>query len=581
MRIALAQINTTVGDLEGNAALVMWYLDRAREAGAELVVFPELTLCGYPPRDLLHQEGFIEACQEQVRIVGRDGSHGVTVVFGTPLLSDPERPELGNSNSLVVWRNGKYIERYDKRLLPNYDVFDEDRYFRPGRRATVIRVNGVRVGLSVCEDLWKGEDIGYSSRYMDHVDPVAELVEAGAEVIVNASASPFVLHKGIRHRELLAEHATRHGVFVASVNLVGGNDDLVFDGHSAVIAPDGSLVAAANGFEENLLVYDIQPAKPGENRVFAKVADPLLETKESSLLYRTLKLGIRDYVSKTGFDKVVIGLSGGIDSAVTATIAVGALGPEAVVGVTMPGKYSSPDSREDAKRLAERLGIVLLEVPIEAPFQGACTALAPAFKQLGEAAIGSKLPDVAEENLQSRMRGTVLMAFANRLNALALTTGNKSELAVGYCTLYGDMNGGLSPLGDLVKSKVYHLAWWLNDDHAEAGFSGPPIPERSIEKPPSAELAPNQLDSDTLPDYELLDYVIAQYVEQRQSAQHIADESTLGLELVKKLVAMIDRAEHKRYQTPVVLKVTPVAFGPGRRRPLAQRFRVPAQVPVR
>lgn len=588
MRIALAQINTTVGDLEGNSALIRWYLDRAREAGAQLAVFPELAICGYPPRDLLLQEGFIEACLEHSREVGHLGSHGLTVVFGTPLLSDPERPELGISNSLVVWRDGHYIERYDKRLLPTYDVFDEDRYFHPGTRPTVLRLGattgkgrakgGVRVGLAICEDLWKGADIGFAARYLEQPDPVAELAEAGADVIVVPSASPFVLHKGTRHREILAEHATRHGVYVASVNHVGGNDDLIFDGHAAAVAPDGTLIAAAKGFEEDLLVFEVpepqprtvhQPAKPV---TYNAVRDPLLEAKDAGLLFNTLSLGVKDYLRKTGFERVLIGLSGGIDSAVTATVAVHALGADRVQGVAMPGKYSSGESKEDAAKLAERLGIELLEASIAPPFEGAGEALTAAFKALEEPAFGAELPDVAEQNLQSRLRGTLLMALANRLNALVLTTGNKSEMAVGYCTLYGDMNGALAVLSDVTKTQVYHLAWWLNDDPSKAGFERPPIPERTITKPPSAELAPGQLDSDTLPDYEVLDYIITQYVEHRHSARHIADESTLGLELVERIVRMIDRNEYKRYQMALGLKVSAVAFGRGRRRPLAQRF---------
>ncbi len=588
MRIALAQINTTVGDLDGNAALILWYVDRARESGADLVVFPELAMCGYPPRDLLLQEGFIEACLEKSRNVGHLGSDGITVVFGTPLLADPERPELGISNSLVVWRNGHYIERYDKRLLPTYDVFDEDRYFHPGSRPTVLRIGattgkgrakgGVRVGLAICEDLWKGADIGFASRYLERPDPIAELAEAGADVIVVPSASPFVLHKGDRHRAILAEHATRHNVFVASVNQVGGNDDLVFDGHSAAVAPDGTLIAAAKGFDEDLLIFEVpepQPKainQPVKAVTYHAVRDPLLESKDAALLFNTLSLGVKDYLRKTGFERVLIGLSGGIDSAVTAAIAASALGADQVLGVAMPGKYSSGDSKEDALKLAERLGIELLEASIEEPFDSAGTALASAFKTLKEPAFGAELPDVAEQNLQSRLRGTLLMALANRLDALVLTTGNKSEMAVGYCTLYGDMNGALAVLSDVTKTQVYHLAWWLNDDHEQAGYAKPPIPERTITKPPSAELAPGQLDSDTLPEYDVLDYIITQYVENHHSAQHIADESTLSLELVQRIVTLIDRSEYKRYQMALGLKVSAVAFGRGRRRPLAQRF---------
>ncbi len=588
MRIAMPQINTTVGDLEGNAALILWYLDRAREAQADLVVFPELTICGYPPRDLLHNEGFVEACLEQARQVGKQGSAGLTVVFGTPLQADPERPELGIANSLVVWRDGKYIERYDKRLLPTYDVFDEDRYFHSGDRATVVKVDGVRVGLAVCEDLWRGADIGFASRYLESPDPVAELVDEGAEVVVVASASPFVLHKGHRHRAILAEHAKRHSIYVASVNQVGGNDDLVFDGHSAAVAPDGTLIAASRGFHEDMLIFDVPAAAPTTARsepvdhVFTAVADPLLEAADEALVFHALRLGVADYCRKTDFGRVVVGLSGGIDSAVTAAVAVAALGRENVLAVAMPGKYSSAEALADAQQLASAMGIQLIEAPIAQPFDGAASVLDKSFKTLDEPLLGADLPDLAEENLQSRLRGTLLMALANRLNALVLTTGNKSEMAVGYCTLYGDMNGALAVLSDVSKTRVYQIARWLNEQpHAAgevAGFSGPPIPERSISKPPSAELSPNQLDSHSLPSYDVLDHIIERYVEQRVSALTIVEESGLDLEFVKSIIKMIDRSEHKRYQMALGLKVTPVAFGRGRRRPLVQKFGVPLPV---
>ncbi len=587
MRIAMAQINPTVGDLDGNAALILWYLDRAREAGANLVVFPELAICGYPPRDLLLQEGFVEACLEKSRHVGKQGSKGVTLVFGTPLLADPERPELGISNSLVVWRNGQYIERYDKRLLPTYDVFDEDRYFHSGTRPTVLNVDGVRVGLAVCEDLWRGADIGFASRYVESPDPVAELVAGGAEVVAVASASPFVLHKGDRHREILREHAARHGVIVASVNQVGGHDDLVFDGHSAAVAPDGTLIAAAKGFDEDLMVFDVPAAPPKTatsqtiERVFQAIPDPLLEAADEALLFGALKLGVKDYFRKTGFERALIGLSGGIDSAVTAAVGVSALGAANVIGVAMPGKYSSTESLEDAQLLAQKLGIKLLEAPIGSPFDGSGQALSGALAALKQPALGAELPDVAEENLQSRLRGTLLMTLANRLNALVLTTGNKSEMAVGYCTLYGDMNGAIAVLSDVTKSRVYRLARWINKHAQDAGFTEAPIPDRTMTKPPSAELAPGQLDSDSLPPYDVLDYIITHYVEQRQSVQTIADESTIALALVTRIVAMIDASEYKRYQMALGLKVTPVAFGRGRRRALAQRYLASTQAPSR
>lgn len=618
MRIALAQINTTVGDLVGNSALILWYLDRAREAGADLCVFPELAISGYPPRDLLLQEGFVEACVDAGKKVGREGSHGITVVFGLPLPADPERPELGVANSLVVWKDRRYIDFYDKRLLPSYDVFDEDRYFEPGDRAAVLDVKGVKVGLSVCEDLWQGEDAGFSARYLSQPEPVQELVEQGAELVVCPSASPFVIGKGERHRDILSRHASNHGVYVAAVNQVGGNDDLVFDGHASVHAPDGALIAAAKGFGEDLIVCDIDPAKtrPGivrrasaveptklvssTNRAtaeqltaettlvsvprFEPIADPVRTTAPEKLLFDALMIGVEDYLRKTGFEKATIGLSGGIDSAVTAVIAARALGPENVLGVSMPGKYSSEHSKSDASDLAERLGIDFTTIPIEQPFAGFRTALDKGLASIDQPPLGVTLPDIAEENLQSRLRGTTLMTLSNRTGALVLATGNKSEMAVGYCTLYGDMNGGLSVLSDVGKTWVYRLAEWINENPTEAGFEarseGPandrgPIPRSTIAKPPSAELAPDQEDSDSLPPYELLDEIIERYVELQQSQDTILDEIGLDVEAeeVLRVLSLIDRNEYKRRQAAPGLKVTSVAFGAGRRRPLAQKWR--------
>lgn len=568
MRLALAQINPTVGDLTGNAQRIAHWIGRARAARADLVVLPELCLSGYPPKDLLLMEGFVAACSQQARKLGESATAGITAVFGCPLPVRREDPPAGTANALLVYRDNRFVAHYDKRLLPTYDVFDEDRYFTPGGRAAVVEVAGLRVGLSICEDLWKGEDAGFAERYRSAADPVAELAAAGVDVIISPSASPFVLGKGARHRDILRRHATRHGVWIASVNQVGGNDDLVFDGHGAVYAPDGSLAGAAAGFAEEMLVCEVG----GTARARA-VPDPLVDSPPEEQLFKALVLATRDYVRKTGHASGLIGLSGGIDSAVTAAIAVAALGREHVLGVSMPGPYSSDHSVTDAQSLARRLFIECIAVPIGASFEAHAAALNGAFGPRGWARLGEQMPDVTEENLQSRVRGTLLMGFSNRTGSLVLTTGNKSELAVGYCTLYGDMNGGYAILCDVSKMQVYALAKWMNANFRACGFPEPPIPEGSITKPPSAELRPDQTDQDTLPPYRVLDAIIERYVEGHEAPETIAQATGIELETVQRVARMIDVAEYKRKQLALGPKVTSVAFGTGRRFPIAQRWR--------
>lgn len=574
VKLALAQINPVVGDIRYNAALARRFIERARDAGADLVVLPELCLCGYPPKDLLLRESFVDTCEREGEALGASASAGLTVVFGLPMKED--RPgRTGTTNSLVAWRDGTRIARYDKRLLPTYDVFDEDRYFEPGSRACVIdvpaRTGGtVRVGLAICEDLWQGEDAGFASRYLDAPDPVAAAVQLGATVLAVPSASPFVLAKADRHRAILRRHASRHGVYVASVNQVGGNDDLIFGGHACVIDPRERLIAAAPGFREDLLVSDI-PLAGGTGTEVSAADDPLSQDAEQQL-FEALVLGVRDYCSKTGFKRAIIGLSGGIDSALTAAIAARALGPENILGVAMPGPYSSEHSVSDAERLAANLGVRLITAPIALPMAGFRAALDEAFDTLDTARLGAALPDLAEENLQSRIRGTLLMGLSNRTGAIVLTTGNKSELAVGYATLYGDMNGGLAVLSDVTKRRVYALANWMNHDWEKAGFTGPPIPAGSIQKPPSAELRPNQTDQDSLPPYDVLDSIIDRYIENHQSIPAIVREAGIEESVVRRVVRMIDLSEYKRKQAAVGLKVTSVAFGSGRRCPIAQRW---------
>ncbi len=616
MRLALAQINPTVGDIAGNAARIVRAIEEARAKSADLVVLPELALCGYPPKDLLLQEGFVKACVKAAQEIGEKHTAGITAIFGLPLPVDPHNPDAQGTaiaNALLAYRDNTYIDSYDKRLLPTYDVFDEDRYFVAGDRAVVIDVpvrsgtapggtalqsRACRVGLSICEDLWRGEDAGFSHRYHGRKDPVAELCapqaggKPGAMLIINPSASPFVLGKGKRHRDILIKHARSHHVFVAAVNQVGGNDDLVFDGHAAVFAPGGALLAAAPGFVEHVLIVDIPDTRPDTHDIPALPADPLLTTSDEALLFHALTLGIRDYCRKTGFKSVVLGLSGGIDSAVCAVLAAAALGPKNVLGVALPSRFSSEGSKTDAADLARNLGIPFEMIPIESAHAAMLGSLAPVFTSHGKAA-----SDVTEENLQSRIRGTILMALSNKLGHLLLTTGNKSEMAVGYATLYGDMNGGLAVLSDVTKQWVYRLARWMNGagmsdvrfqisdmNHSahptshiphptSPSPSTPLIPDASITKPPSAELRPNQTDQDSLPPYDMLDEILSRYIEQRQHPMRIVQETGFDAAIVARIVRLIDLSEFKRKQAAIGLKVTGLAFGSGRRFPIAQGYR--------
>lgn len=580
MRLVLVQFNPMVGDVSGNAGRIVEWSARAAElrSGADLVVFPELALVGYPPRDLLLQEGFLEAVHEQGLALAARLPASATVLVGAPWRAaaggpdDAWDPLGGVRNSVLCYRGGRVIARYDKRLLPTYDVFDEDRYFVAGERAVVLDVAGMKVGVSVCEDLWRGVDARAGDRYLSRPDPGEGLVRAGAELIVNLSASPFVLGKGARQREILTTRAQRHGVPVASVNQVGGNDDLIFDGHAAVYVPgkDGKagarLIAAGGGFEEGLVEVELGGGGGGG---VAPVADPLVGASAPELLFRALVLGVRDYCRKTGFAGVVLGLSGGIDSALVATLAAAALGPERVTGVMMPSRYSSEGSLSDARDLCERLGVRGVTVPIERPHGVMEELLGAAWGELGADAS----PGLTEENVQSRLRGLILMAFSNKTGALLLTTGNKSEVAVGYCTLYGDMNGGLAVLPDVTKMQVYALSRWINANWRACGFAREPIPAASITKPPSAELRPDQTDQDSLPPYEVLDSIIERYVEGRQSAERIIREAGIDAATVRRVIRLIDVSEYKRKQMPVGLKVTELSFGPGRRRPIAQGWR--------
>jgi NAD+ synthase (glutamine-hydrolysing) len=567
VRIALSQLNPTVGGLDHNAGLILGAAKVAAAQNADVLVLPELAICGYPPRDLLRVNNFPQACLDKCLEIAAEFPPRLTVVLGTPR---PVDHGTGVANSVVVLRGGELIATYDKRLLPTYDVFDEDRYFEPGNEAVVIEVGssesgGIKLGLTICEDLWRGQDINQHARYRGEADPVQELVDLGAQIILSPSASPFVLGKPRKHREILRHHATRHRVPVLATNQVGANDDLVFDGHACAIGANGELLAAAPGFVDHLLVVDLDNPQP-------VIDDPLEKTSDGFMAIEALTIGVRDYLHKTGFKAAVLGLSGGIDSALTAAIAVRALGKENVTGVAMPSKFSSDHSVTDAYGLAKNLGITCLTVPIEPAFETLKGTLDPAFTELGFDALGEKLPDLTQENLQSRIRGGIIMALSNRTGALVLTTGNKSELAVGYCTLYGDMNGGLAVLADVPKTLVFDLSRLCNEKHKELGFDCPPIPVSTITKPPSAELAPDQLDSDSLPDYEILDAIVQRHVEGHQSAAEIIEETSLDPATVKRICRLIDLNEYKRRQLATGIKITSVAFGPGRRFPIAQRW---------
>jgi NAD+ synthase (glutamine-hydrolysing) len=561
VKLTLAQLNPTVGDLPGNTQRIVRAIDTARVQGSDLVILPELIVCGYPPRDLLTVEHFVDRCAAAARAIGEQHTAGLTAVIGTPL-HPSSGPHGAIFNALVVYHDGRCIAEYRKRLLPTYDVFDEDRYFEPGDETVVIEVAGKRVGLAICEDLWRGEDAGFSSRYAGTPDPIAQLAARGVDLLAVPSASPFVLGKHARHRAILIKHAATLNAPVASVNQCGGNDDLLFDGRSALIAPNGSTLAEAKPFDEDLITIElgsptaINPPRHDDER----------------LVIDALTVGVRDYLGKCGFKSACLGLSGGIDSAITAAIAVRALGPDAVTGVAMPGPFSSEGSITDAYALADNLGMRCITMPIATPFDAHRAVLDTGFGELGLRRLGEQLPDLTQENLQSRVRGALMMGLSNRTGALLLTTGNKSELAVGYCTLYGDMNGGLAVISDVPKTLVFRVCRYLNDHHADFGFRVPPIPGSTLTKPPSAELAPGQLDTDSLPPYEILDEIVERHVEHKQSSARIAAETGFDPPVVARICRLIDLNEYKRRQLAVGLKITHTAFGPGRRMPIAQRW---------
>ncbi len=559
MKLALAPLNPTVGDIRGNATRIVETIDRASEAGADLVVFPELAVVGYPPKDLLLKPAAIDQCARAIEWIAAH-CRDVAAVVGYPAVSQAA-VGLPLHNAAALCAGGRVVATHAKRLLPTYDVFDETRYFEPGPEVRPTDLDGRRIGISLCEDLWNDTEL--FPRPLYHMDPIGPLAEAGAELLVNVAASPFSVGKLETRRRLCANAARRHGRPVVHVNQSGGNDELIFDGHSAVLGPDGVTVAEATPFGEELLVVD-WPEDAAPQPVAGHAPSPPAD--EVDMVHEALVVGLRDYCRKCGFGSVVLGLSGGIDSAVSACLAVEALGPSQVTGIALPSRHSSPGSRSDAAALAENLGIHFHEVPVEEPHHAVERTLAPLFE-------GTE-PGVAEENIQARLRGLILMSVSNKFHAMLLATGNKSEMAVGYCTLYGDMAGGLAVLSDVPKTTVYQLARRMNrpGSRLHRGLGRPPVPEACIEKPPSAELRPGQKDEDTLPPYDVLDTIIDRYVEKEQSVRRIVDEAGLSEELVREVVSRIDGSEYKRKQAPPGLKITGRAFGSGRRMPIAQRF---------
>ena len=543
MKIALGQINPTVGDFSGNANKIIDFSRRAREAGAGLILFPELSVCGYPPRDLVERPTFVAKNRESVERIAAE-TKGIAVICG---LVTPAQAETGKSvmNSAALLQDGKVAFLQSKMLLPTYDVFDEMRNFAPARHQELFDFCGNRMALTICEDAWN--DKHFWNKRLYGFDPVEALVRAGGNFVLNISASPFWLGKRELRRDMLATIARTDKVPVVMVNQVGGNDSLLFDGSSVVFDREGNIIAQGKSFEEDIVYFD-SATLTGEMH-------DQIEGEEASA-YAALVLGTRDYVRKCGFKKVIIALSGGIDSALTAAIATDAMGPENVLGVGMPGPYSSKGSIDDARALAQNLGIRFELLSITEICKSYLHVLKDVFAGLKE--------DVTEENIQARARGSLLMALSNKFNAIVLSTGNKSEIAVGYCTLYGDMVGGLAVISDVPKTMVYRISRYVNSRRLV-------IPESTLEKPPSAELRPNQKDSDSLPPYDVLDAILEDYVEDMHSAEQIAKDRGFDLALIQRVMRMVDRAEYKRQQAAPGIKISAKAFGYGRRFPIAAK----------
>ena len=578
MRIALAQIDTTVGDFAGNAAKIVAQTAKAAAQGAQLVVFPELTLCGYPPKDLLELDEFVARCRLALDRLADDA-----VFRKTPaLVGFPERhggPGAGLFNAVALLQGGSIAGIARKCLLPTYDVFDEGRYFDAASHATVMEIAGAKIGVTICEDLWNDKQFWRQPRYLR--DPIEELAGRGAQAIVNLSASPFSMGKPRVRREMVGAAARRHRLPIALCNLVGGDDSLIFDGRSLLVSADGNVQRELAAFREDLVIGELDPeaqaartARPMQQGGSAIICDEIQEPAPGPLavvaayeeelsddacrdLADALTLGIRDYTLKTGFKSAVLGLSGGIDSALTAVLAARALGPANVTTFAMPSRYTASMSNEDAEQLARRLDVHHHTIAIEPIFNAYLKALEPIF--------AGRKPDVTEENLQARIRGMLLMAFSNKTGALLLSTGNKSELATGFCTLYGDMAGGLAAIGDLSKTAVYALARWFNKEREI-------IPARILDRPPTAELLENQTDQDTLPPYDQLDRVLRGHVEEHLGPEALKERG-FSEDLVRRVLKLVVQSEYKRRQAAPALRVTARAFGEGWRFPIAHGYR--------
>lgn len=542
MRIAVAQINPTIGDIAGNTDKIAKAFHEARQKRADIVLCSELCLSGYPPEDFLYLPQFLNSIEKALHELIEE-SKGLIAIVGLPR-RNPELSEKRLYNSAAILYNGALLGYYDKMLLPTYDVFDERRFFEPGPSARTWNLLGKKIAITICEDIWQHSQLVRYTTYRR--DPVAELASQQPDLLLNLSASPYSMSKASHRLNVCGRAAATLSCPVILCNQVGGNDSLIFDGYSFYVDASGNLIDSAPGFEESLTLFDLSNNTP---KSFA--IDPLED------LYKALVLGLHDYFHKSDFKKACVGLSGGIDSALVACLASEALGPENVLGVAMPSRYSSPDSLADALKLAQNLGIQYREISIEEPFQTYLDLLTPEFE--------NKAPDTTEENLQARIRGMILMALSNKLGYIVLSTGNKSELAMGYSTLYGDMCGGLGVISDMPKMQIYALSKWINRDKEV-------IPWNTIQKPPSAELRPNQKDSDSLPDYQIVDNVLQDYVEDYMSPDEIARKHGYSIALVHDLIRRIHRAEYKRRQSPPGLRVTDKAFSVGRRFPIVQKF---------
>jgi NAD+ synthase/NAD+ synthase (glutamine-hydrolysing) len=552
MKLALAQFNPTVGDFAGNTARILALAAQAKERGADLAVFSELCICGYLPQDLLERPAFIERNQKELKLLAAKLPLPAIVGF---VGKNKNGTGSGISNRAALISGGKVIFEQSKMLLPTYDVFDESRYFQPALEQKVYEFGGEKLGITICEDVWNDKNFWAVRRY--DRDPVTELAGQGTSVIINISASPYTIDKRALRVDMLRSIALSHQLPIAYVNQFGGNDSLIFDGASVALTADGKVAAQAAAFEEDLVLFD---TTTGQGEIHEQPPE------EIAYAFRALVLGTRDYVKKCRFEKTLVGLSGGIDSAVVAAIAVEALGAQNVLGVSMPGPFSSEGSLTDAKAVAANLGIELKTIPISSVFDSYLAALKPVF--------GSRKPDVTEENIQARIRGNYLMALSNKFGSMVLSTGNKSELAVGYCTLYGDMAGGLAVISDVPKLMVYELANYINLKRAQRAGTRQReiIPQATIEKPPSAELRPNQKDEDSLPPYDVLDRILKAYIEDLRSPQEIADKYGFEVKLVREIALLVDKNEYKRKQAAPGLKITSRAFGFGRPFPIAQRF---------